>query len=119
MPPEDAAYLLDMLEAAEAIARYVRQKTQQQYMSDEILRDAIERRIEIVGEAARKVSDIFKAAHPEISWRKIIAQRHVIAHDYGEIDHGILWVVATVHVPELINQLKPLIPPPPPDPEPM
>jgi uncharacterized protein with HEPN domain len=118
MPPEDAAYLLDMLQAAQAIARYVENKSHQQYMADEILRDAIERRIEILGEAARKISDSFKLAHPEIPWRKIVAQRHVIAHDYGEIDHAVLWTVATVHVPDLINQLKPLVPAPPADPEP-
>jgi uncharacterized protein with HEPN domain len=47
-----------------------------------------------------------------------MGQRHVLAHDYGEIKHDRIWRVATVHVPELIEQLKPLVPAPPADPEP-
>jgi uncharacterized protein with HEPN domain len=46
---------------------------------------ALERAIEIIGEAARRVSDSFKADHTEIPWRSIVAQRHVLAHEYGEI----------------------------------
>ena len=74
---------------------------------------AVERSIEILGEAARKVSQAFQAAHPEIPWSRIIAQRHVLAHEYGNIDHERIWEVATVRVPQLIVQLVPLIPPPP------
>jgi uncharacterized protein with HEPN domain len=70
--------------------------------------------VEVVGEAARKVSPEFQAAHPEIPWRPIIAQRHVLAHDYGEIDQEKIWRVANVHIPDLIVQLEPLIPPLPP-----
>jgi uncharacterized protein with HEPN domain len=43
----------------------------------------------------------------------IMGQRHVLAHDYGEIKHERIWLVATVHVPVLIEQLKGLVPPPP------
>jgi uncharacterized protein with HEPN domain len=50
----------------------------------------------------------------QIPWRPIIAKRHVLAHDYGRIDHERIWEVATVHVPELIARLLPLIPPQPP-----
>ena len=116
MPPDerDAAYLLDMLEAAQAVVSYVSGKDLDTYMREAMLRDAVERRVEIIGEAARGVSEEFKAAHPEIPWRPIMAQRHVLAHDYGEIDHPTILKVATVHVPELIKVLQPLIPPLPP-----
>jgi uncharacterized protein with HEPN domain len=63
------------------------------------------------------VSEAFQRAHPEIPWRKIIAQRNVLAHDYGEIQDDVLWQVATVSVPELIAALEPLIPPLPPESE--
>ena len=92
MPREqaDASYLWDILTAAQA-----------------------ERQVEIIGEAARRLSDAFRQQHPEIPWFKIIGQRHVLAHDYGEIKHDRLWRVATVHVPALIEQIEPLLPPPP------
>ncbi len=78
---------------------------------------AVERAVEIIGEAAWQVSDDFRRAHPEIPWRPIIAQRHVLAHEYGEIVQERIWRVAMTHVPALITQLEPLIPPLPPDPD--
>ena len=85
------------------------------YAADRRTRRAVEREVEIIGEAARQVSDSFQEAHPEIPWRKIVAQRHKLAHEYGEIQDEILWRVATVHIPELTALLEPLLPPLPPD----
>jgi len=106
----DAGYLLDMLERARGVVRAVSNRTLEDYLGDEDLRMAIERRIEIIGEAARRVSAEFQQAHPEIPWRKIIGQRNVLTHDYGEILDDILWDVATVSIPELISLLEPLVP---------
>jgi uncharacterized protein with HEPN domain len=112
MPPEkaDVAYLWDMWDAAQAIQEFVSGKTFYHYQHDRMLRGAVERHLEIIGEAANRVSHDCRASHPEIPWRRIIAQRHVIAHEYGEIKHELIWKVATVHVPELIRYLEPLIP---------
>jgi uncharacterized protein with HEPN domain len=87
MPPSqrDAAHLLDMLQAAEKVRRYVKGKNLEDFETDELLHDAVERNIEIVGEAARRVSDEYKHNHPEIPWRKIIAQRNVLIHQYDSI----------------------------------
>jgi len=52
---------------------------------------ATERSVEIIGEAARHVSPEFIAAHPEIPWRQIIGQRNILAHEYGQIDHEMLF----------------------------
>jgi uncharacterized protein with HEPN domain len=112
MPHEKAnvAYLWDMWDAAQAIREFVSGKTFHHYQNDRMLRGAVERHLEIIGEAANRVSLDFQASHPEIPWRRIIAQRHVIAHEYGEIKHELIWKVATEHVIELITQLEPLIP---------
>ena len=107
----DAAYLLDMLEAAEEAHTYVRGKTLADYEADSMLRAAVERKIEIIGEAARKVSGRLKQEHPEVPWRRIIAQRNVIAHEYDVIRNEEIWDVAAVHIPVLIAALKPLVPP--------
>jgi len=109
----DAAYLQDRLGASEAVVRYVSGKSRVDYDSDEMLRDAVERRVEIIGEAARGVSKSFQEAHPEIPWRKIIGTRHILAHEYGEVDQDILWRIATGHIPEVLVQLRKLVPPPP------
>jgi uncharacterized protein with HEPN domain len=74
----------------------------------------VERALEIIGEAARLVSADFKMLHPDVPWQQIIAQRNVIAHDYGEIKQDRIWIVATSRIPELIAQLADLLPPPPP-----
>jgi uncharacterized protein with HEPN domain len=102
-----------MLDAALAIRQFVAGKTFGDYTSDRILRGAVERHIEIIGEAARNVSASYKEEHPEIPWPKIIAQRHVLAHEYGEIKHERIWAVATVHLVELIDEIQRLIPEPP------
>jgi len=121
MPPgrkADAALLLDMLTAARAVQRYVHGQVRADLDTNEMLRDAQERRIEVIGEAARTVSEAFRDLHPEIPRKKITATRHILAHDYGDVDHNILWRIPTVHVAELATMLEPLIPPIPPDPEP-
>jgi uncharacterized protein with HEPN domain len=117
MQPEerDAAYLWDMLERACRIRDFVAGKTFDDYLGSQQLQDAVERCVEVVGEAARNVSEPFRASHPEIPWRAIIGQRHVLAHDYDEIRPEIIYRVATTHIPELIGQLEALIPPLPPE----
>jgi uncharacterized protein with HEPN domain len=117
MPREqaDVSYLWDMLTAARAVVDFTRERTLDEYSNDLMLRSAVERQVEIIGEAARRVSESFRSEHAEIPWSKIMGQRHVLAHDYGEIKQDRLWQVATVHVPALIAQIEPLLPPPPED----
>ena len=85
-PKRDDAWLLDMLVAAKAVRSFVDGRTYDEYLKELMFRSAVERQVEIVGEAARGISDPFKTAHPEIPWRAIMAQRHRLAHEYGEID---------------------------------
>jgi uncharacterized protein with HEPN domain len=113
MQPEDrdAAFLWDMLRFSRDLEQVIAGVNREAYLQDRVRQLAVERAVEVLGEAARQVSETFQHAHPEIPWRPIIAQRHVLAHDYGRIDHERLWKVATVHVPELIARLSPLVPP--------
>lgn len=109
----DPASILDMLRAAEGALRYVAGKTRGDYDRDEMLRDAVERKIEIIGEAARRLSPAFRDQHPQIPWRIIMATRHILAHDYDEVDDTIVWRIMMDHLPPLVEQFKPLLPPPP------
>lgn len=110
---DDAAYLWDMLQSAKGIVSAVGDLTFEQYLHDDNIRLSVERRIEIIGEAARHVSESFQKEHPEIAWRPIIAQRHIVAHEYDDVDHEIIWGVIKKHVPDLIIMLEPLVPPSP------
>ena len=112
MQPEerDAAYLWDMLDAAIAVREFVASRTYYDYQKDRMLRGAVERHIEIIGEAANHVSDDFQKAHPNIPWRNIIGQRHILIHEYVEIKNERIWVVASARIPELIALLECLLP---------
>jgi uncharacterized protein with HEPN domain len=109
----DEAFIWDMADAAKAVRDFVARKTFHDYVNDRMLRNAVERNVEIIGEAANQVSRGFRKAHPEIPWRQLIAQRHVLAHEYGEIKHELLWRMATIRLPPLIAELERLLSPPP------
>lgn len=115
MRPEerDAAYLWDMLDAAGAIIEFTKDINYASYLKDRKLQLAVERSVEIIGEAAKNISRTFKDAHPEIPWRAIIAQRNVLAHEYGEIKQDRMWMLSIKNIPELVEIMKPLIPAPP------
>ncbi|MGA2616624.1 MAG: DUF86 domain-containing protein [Thermoguttaceae bacterium] len=120
MPRDDAdhAFLWDMIEAARSIEMLVSGISFEQFRADRRTYRAVERELEILGEAAKKVSQPFRAAHPEIPWNSIIGQRNILAHEYGNIRYDLLWETVVQSLPTLIGQLNNLMPAPPPDPEP-
>jgi uncharacterized protein with HEPN domain len=88
------------------------------YLQDLATRRAIERCVELIGEAADHVSETFRGSHPEIPWREIIAQRHRLIHGYRDIDPERIRNVVDRRLPALAEQVRALLPPVPPDPEP-
>lgn len=112
MQPEDrdAAYLWDMLDAARTVLDMTAKKGFDQYLKERMLQLAVERSLEIIGEAARNVSPEFRERHPEIPWRGLIAERNVLAHRYGEIKQDLIWEVVAVHLPNLVVMLDEIIP---------
>jgi uncharacterized protein with HEPN domain len=113
--PGDYGPLWDMLESADAIVQMVAGMSFAAYQQDRRTRRAVEREIEIIGEAARSVSKTTRESNPQIPWRKIISQRHILAHEYGDVQDELIWRVATIHIPALLEHLRPLVPPPPAD----
>jgi len=106
---KDAAYLWDMVENARMVVEFVSGIQIEDYLRDRKLQLAIERALEIIGEAARRISTHFQEKHSSIPWQKIISQRNVIAHEYGEIKQERIWTVAKINVPELIEKLEPTL----------
>lgn len=113
MQPEerDAAYLWDMLQAAKEVREMTAGHDLEKFLANRVLLRATERGVEIIGEAARRVSTSFAAAHPEVAWRQIIGQRNILAHEYGQIDHELLFKTVARDIPALITQLETLLPP--------
>jgi uncharacterized protein with HEPN domain len=107
-----------MLHAAIGIVRSMTGCKLDDYLADEDLRLATERRLEVIGEAARRLSEEFRNAHPGIPWRKVVGLRNVIAHQYDDVDDTLIWNLATDEIPRLIQWLESVLPPPPLDPEP-
>ncbi|CAG0965087.1 hypothetical protein PHYC_00938 [Phycisphaerales bacterium] len=110
----DSSYLWDMLIYSRKVVGLVRGIDFPAYQGNETLRLAVERAIEIIGEASRGVSQAFKAAHTEVPWKPIAAQRHIVAHGYAGVVDDKIWRVATQHVPALIVLREPLVPELPP-----
>lgn len=102
----DAAYLWDMLDAAQTVEQMSSGLDFTQYSNDRRTQLAVERSLEIIGEAAGKISASFRDAHPEIPWRQIIGQRNVLIDEYGEIKQERIWKTVTENVPQLIESLK-------------
>ncbi|HVT18235.1 MAG TPA: HepT-like ribonuclease domain-containing protein [Thermoanaerobaculia bacterium] len=100
-----------MLTAAQGVASSLQGLTFEQYAADENLRLATERRIEIIGEAARRISMELKESHPEIPRRLIVDQRNVLIHAYDEIETERIWTLAQQDIPRLLGQLEKLMPP--------
>jgi len=114
MQPEirDAGYLWDMLDAAETIRKFTGNVKYHEYIAVRKLQLAVERCIEVIGEEAGRISQTFRETHPEIPWRLIIAQRNVIAYEYGEIKTERMYALVTEHISELIEKLQKLDMPP-------
>lgn len=113
MRPEerDAAYLWDMLQAARDASAIVAGIDEQQLQRDRMRMLAIERGMELIGEAARRVSSSFREKHPQIPWKEMIGLRNILAHEYGRVDHAQLYATAMKDVPVLIAALEQLLPP--------
>ncbi len=111
MPPEerDRAHLWDMLDAAREIEGFLANARADDYERDRKLQLAVERLLEIIGEAGRRLSTTFREENVHIPWAGIIGLRNVLAHEYGEVRNDIIWRVATKRVPELARALERLV----------
>ena len=94
---------------AEAVA-LARARTRAELDADRVFALALLKLVEIVGEAAGRISESTRAAHPEIPWREIIGMRHHLVHGYDAVDYDILWTVATEDFPPVAQQIAGWIP---------
>jgi uncharacterized protein with HEPN domain len=87
----------------------IAQRTTREDLVDPMNRLALERTLEIVGEAASQLPLEFRQSHGEVPWRLIIGMRNILAHGYASVDLDILWRTVTQRIPGLLGQLETLI----------
>jgi uncharacterized protein with HEPN domain len=95
----DKARLLHILEAINYIETFTEGKVKSDLYSDPMLRFAIERQLEIIGEAANHISEIARLDNPEVEWRKVIAFRNFIVHEYFGVDLELVWDIVANKIP--------------------
>jgi len=91
--PRDAALLLDMLLAARDAVEFVAELDEASFEASRLHQAAVIRCIEIVGEAAGKVSEDFRISQPRLPWREMTGMRHRLVHGYAEVRMGVVWQV--------------------------
>jgi len=99
-------YLLDIIEAIERITEYTQGVDEARFSQEIQLQDAVIRRFHIIGEAASNVPDIIRGEHPNIPWKKIVAQRNLIIHDYASVRPQEIWRVVIEDLPQLLPQMR-------------
>lgn len=101
MPRDHKLYLRDLLEASERIQEYTKNMSLSDFERSNITIDAVVRNLEVIGEAAGKLSPEIKARSPEIEWPKIVALGNILAHEYFGVNTKIVWDVVQ-------NKLRPI-----------
>lgn len=106
--PSNSHRIKHMLEAIAAIFTYTKDITKEEFLSNQLIQDAVIRNFEVLGEAAYHVTKEFKKKHDEIEWKKIQGLRHVLAHDYYKVSPYILWNTKEEFLSKLQEKLQKL-----------
>ena len=109
MSPDDAIRIRHMLEAIDLVDGFVRDRIAEDLKSDAMLRLALTRAIEIVGEAAARVTPDGRALAPTVPWQAMVGMRNRLVHAYFDVDCNILWTTATDSLPRLAPSLRNLL----------
>ncbi len=103
--PSDIERLNHMLEAIDRILTYTGNLTQTDFLSQDMVQDAVIKNFEVIGEAAYHISKELKKSHRFIEWKKIEGLRHILVHDYYKINPKILWNTKENDIPDLCRDL--------------
>ncbi|MEA1997451.1 MAG: HepT-like ribonuclease domain-containing protein [Gemmatimonadota bacterium] len=109
MKRNDDLYIGHMLDQARKAVDKASLKSREAYDADEDIRIILAHLVQMIGEAACRVSDITRTAHPDVPWKQIIGVRHRIVHDYMDVDYDVLWEIIRRDLPQLILKLASIL----------
>ena len=108
MRPEKL-YLTDILDAAQAIERFISGEDYNEFEQNEMLQSAVLQKLSVIGEAASRLPKEFTSQFPEIPWVDIVGFRNIAVHEYFAIRWDIVWVAATEETPVLKKQIEKIL----------
>lgn len=107
--PKDESRLLHIIEAIDNIIEFTQGVDFESYKGNKILRFAVIKNLEIIGEAAYLLTKEFRTSHSEIEWNVIIGMRHVLVHGYYQIRDEIVWATITQELLPLKKQVQEIL----------
>ena len=107
----DAGTLLDILIAGRRLREFVAGMNIHAFLRDAKTQSAVIHQILVIGEATKRLTAGFRQEHPGIPWLDIGDMRNRLIHGYDDVDLDVVWDTATIHVPRLLADIEPLIPP--------
>lgn len=107
----DAPHILDIVGSARLVQAYLEGVTRDAFMKNVQLQDSVIRRLEIIGEAAGRISVSFRERHPAIPWSRMIGMRNRMIHTYDAVDLDIVWTTVQERIPELLALFEPIAQP--------
>ncbi|MFH1193158.1 MAG: DUF86 domain-containing protein [Candidatus Jorgensenbacteria bacterium] len=109
MNKDPRVFLLHILEYIELVEKDIAGVAKDEFKTNRLLQDAVVRRIEVIGEAAKNLPEDFKSQHPEIPWRQIAGTRDFIIHEYFSIDLDLVWEITRKDLPDLRGKISALL----------
>ena len=109
MPRTPLVALTDIVDAIARIERYTAGLSRATFVDHDLERDAVERCIEIISEASRRLPDDLKAQYPSIPWSRIAAIGNVFRHEYDEVSPALVWEVVSLHLSPLKQAVEEMI----------
>lgn len=110
MKKDPRVYLVHIVECTERIERYLA-GGKEEFLAETMVQDAVIRNFEVIGEAAKRIPEDYRQAHPSIPWRLMAGFRDVLIHAYEGVDLQQVWRIATEDLPAVKQAIVALLPP--------
>lgn len=105
----DNVYIFHIIDSMDQIAEYTDQLDYNSFKENRMIQDAVIRNLEIIGEAAKNISNTIKADHPKIPWKQMAGMRDKLIHNYMGVDLDAVWNTIEKVIPDLRSDLQRII----------